>query len=310
MPAAARSAPNSSIRLLRIADIDVYLHWSWLLVALIELRVRDTTYTSQLWNVLEYVTLFGIVLMHEFGHALACRSVGGRADRILLWPLGGLAYVNPPQRPGALLWSIAAGPLVNVALLLPTVALAAWAVWLPDGRSDLQQYILMVGGMNAFMLVVNLLPIYPLDGGQIVRALLWFVVGQTRSLRIAAGIGFVGAAVVLAWALLWEDVWLLVLGIFGASQSINGLRAARHQAALLAMPRRSEARCPSCGESPLVGRFWTCPCGEAFDTFERRATCPACTRVFETTECTFCSMGRPLGDWLPEPSPASLVPPL
>ena len=63
------------------------------------------------------------MLTHEFGHALACRSVGGTADNIMLWPLGGVAYVNPPQRPGATLWSIAAGPLVNVALALPlTVA--------------------------------------------------------------------------------------------------------------------------------------------------------------------------------------------
>ena len=54
---------------------------------------------------------------HEFGHALACRQVGGSANQIILWPLGGVAYVNPPQRPGATLWSIAAGPLVNVALL-------------------------------------------------------------------------------------------------------------------------------------------------------------------------------------------------
>ena len=47
---------------------------------------------------------------------MACRQVGGTADHILLWPFGGVAYVNPPQRPGAMLWSIAAGPLVNVAL--------------------------------------------------------------------------------------------------------------------------------------------------------------------------------------------------
>ena len=55
--------------------------------------------------------------MHEFGHALACRQVGGKANQIMLWPLGGVAYVSPPQRPGAMLWSIAAGPLVNVVLV-------------------------------------------------------------------------------------------------------------------------------------------------------------------------------------------------
>src|SRR5205823_4575722 len=72
-------------------------------------------------RLLEYVSVFVIVLMHEFGHALACRQVGGIANRIVLWPLGGIAFVDPPRRPGAYLWSIAAGPLVNV-ILLPVLA--------------------------------------------------------------------------------------------------------------------------------------------------------------------------------------------
>ena len=77
---------------------------------------RARQYSSLFWNALEYLALFAIVLLHEFGHALACRQVGGRAEQIVLWPLGGVAYVDPPQRPGATLWSIAAGPLVNVVL--------------------------------------------------------------------------------------------------------------------------------------------------------------------------------------------------
>src|SRR5579864_5360255 len=67
-----------------------------------------------------------VVLLHEYGHALACRQVGGTADRIVLWPLGGVAYVNPPPRAAATLWSIAAGPLVNVALLVILSVLGAW----------------------------------------------------------------------------------------------------------------------------------------------------------------------------------------
>ena len=56
------------------------------------------------------------MLLHEFGHALACRQTGGHADTIVLGPLGGIAFVQPPPRPGAYLWSLAAGPLVNVIL--------------------------------------------------------------------------------------------------------------------------------------------------------------------------------------------------
>lgn len=129
---------QGAFRLFRVAGIDVLLHWSWFVVAIIEIQGRRRSYSSPLWNVLEYLALFLIVLTHEFGHALACRQVGGKADRILLWPFGGVAYVNPPQRPGATLWSIAAGPLVNV-VLLPVLFAAfsfvrsnGWAYLHPD----------------------------------------------------------------------------------------------------------------------------------------------------------------------------------
>ena len=100
---------QGSFRLFRFAGIEVYLHWSWFLIALYGISIRAGRYSTLIWPVLEYLALFVIVLVHEFGHALACRQVGGQANQIVLWPLGGMAYVNPPQRPGAMLWSIAAG---------------------------------------------------------------------------------------------------------------------------------------------------------------------------------------------------------
>src|ERR1700688_3355509 len=102
------TARQGTIRLFRFSGIDVFLHWSWLLVAAYEIQTRKGSYSSITWNVLEYLALFLTVMIHEFGHALACRQVGGRADQIVLWPLGGVAYVDPPPRPSATLWSIAA----------------------------------------------------------------------------------------------------------------------------------------------------------------------------------------------------------
>src|SRR5215469_9955891 len=123
---------QGSIRLFQFSGIDVYLHWCWFLVAVFEIQSRAGRYSSIAWNIAEYLALFLIVLAHEFGHALACRQVGGRANQIVLWPLGGVAYVAPPPRPGATLWSIAAGPLVNVALAPPLTLMlvlggAGWA---------------------------------------------------------------------------------------------------------------------------------------------------------------------------------------
>ena len=78
---------QGSIRLFRFSGIDVFLHWSWFVVAIYEIQGRTGRYTSVTWNVLEYLGLFLIVLTHEFGHALACRQVGGNANRIVLWRL-------------------------------------------------------------------------------------------------------------------------------------------------------------------------------------------------------------------------------
>src|SRR5207253_11015169 len=120
--------PNSrkgSFQLFRFAGIDVFLHWSWFVVAAFEISARGRRYPSIAWNIAEYLALFLIVTLHEYGHALACRQVGGTANQIVLWPMGGVAYVDPPPRPGATLWSIVAGPLVNL-VLLPLLSLLGW----------------------------------------------------------------------------------------------------------------------------------------------------------------------------------------
>src|SRR5213596_653527 len=171
------SMRQGSIHLFRIAGVDVFLHWSWFLVAAFEISGRTRTYSSLSWNILEYLALFSIVLMHEFGHALACRQVGGIANRIVLWPLGGIAFVDPPRRPGAYLWSIAAGPLVNV-ILLPVLAFVSMMAQASLPGTDVAVFFRDLNFINAVLLGFNLLPVFPLDGGQIVRGLLWFPFGE------------------------------------------------------------------------------------------------------------------------------------
>src|ERR1700675_2322118 len=152
---------QGSIRLFRFAEIDVFLHWSWFLLAFYEINARKGRYSSIGWNVAEYLALFLIVTLHEFGHSLACRQVGGQANQIVLWPLGGVAYVNPPQRPGATLWSIAAGPLVNVVLapLLYAAAKASDAAGWAQSMPDANQFLWTVFFINAGLLLFNILPI-------------------------------------------------------------------------------------------------------------------------------------------------------
>jgi Zn-dependent protease len=201
------TAPQGSFRLFRFAGIDIYLHWLWFLVAYLQIVERPHAYSSLGWNVAEYLGLFGIVLLHEFGHSFATRQVGGTADTILLWPLGGVAYVRPPQRPGAELWSIAAGPLVNVVffVILTVVQRLPFFAAQPI---DVQLLVRNVWAINLGLLLFNLLPVYPLDGGQILRSLLWFVFGPIRSLLYATTFGLIGIVALVGCFIYWRSLSL------------------------------------------------------------------------------------------------------
>jgi Zn-dependent protease len=291
---------KGSIRLFRLWGIDVYLHWSWFILAFYSISTRIPFYHSPVWGALEYLSLFLIVLMHEFGHALACRQVGGSANEIVLWPFGGVAYVAPPQRPGATLWSIAAGPLVNVALVPVTLVLlyldnrSGWITQAPD----LHAYVRAVTFINGLLLAFNLLPVYPLDGGQILRALLWFPLGKARSLFVATVIGFLGGAAFVALALRWQSLWTGFIALFLLSYCWRSFQQARALLKVEKLPRRPEFACPVCRTSPPIGRYWRCQqCGQPFDMFEDGAVCPHCSASYPTTVCPDCGSARPLRSW-------------
>ena len=289
----------------RIAGIDLYLHWSWFVVAVYEIGSRATVYSTPIWMVLEYLTLFGIVLLHEMGHALACRQVGGQANLIVLWPLGGVAYVAPPQRPGATLWSIAAGPLVNVALM--PVLYMLWKLNTPMDPlapvPDVFKYFERIWYTNCVLLAFNLLPIYPLDGGQIVRSLLWFVVGRAHSLLVASMLGFVGVAGLIGLAVWLQSIWIGIMAGFvflncgrGLRQSLALVRAAR-------VPRRAGYACPDCQAAPPLGAYWHCGgCQQPFDAFAEQGICPHCGAIYEKLGCLDCGSLHPIGEWTLPPS--------
>jgi Zn-dependent protease len=301
-PQASARRQGGSFRLFRLWGVNVYLHWTWLLVAVFAVQLRRDVYSSPIWPIAEYLTLFAIVLMHEFGHALACRSVGGVAERIVLWPLGGVAFVNPPPRPGPLLWSIVAGPLVNVLLVPVTIIL--W-IATQSTSGDLRQYVQMIALINGVLLVFNLLPIYPLDGGQILRSLLWFIIGRARSLLVAAIIGLVGAAAILVLALFIGDWWLTILAAFGALQSWRGLKQAQLLQRMLVGPRHIDFACPHCHQPPPIGAFWRCDhCQTDIDAFIHTSACPACGHPSDITPCPTCGVASPPWAWAPPVYPA------
>ena len=294
------SGRQGSIHLFRLAEVDVFLHWSWFLVAVFEINARAKSYSSISWNVLEYLALFLIVLLHEYGHALACRSVGGLANRIVLWPLGGVAFVNPPPRAGATLWSIAAGPLVNVVLFPVLLLLSRLSRVLDSANtiSDPHALLRAIFYINFGLLFFNLLPIYPLDGGQILRSLLWFVLGRARSLMASAVFGLLGAAAFILYAVREASGWLVILAAFILLNCMAGIKQARTLSRMAKLPRREGFACPFCKSAPPLGELWKChQCLVAFDTFQTNATCPQCSTQCPVTMCFDCGRPSPMSEW-------------
>lgn len=296
------SLQQGSIKLFRFAGIQVYLHWSWFLVAAYSISERRDRYDGLLYALAEYLVLFGIVLMHEFGHSLACRQVGGRSEQIVLWPLGGIAFVQPPHRPGAVLWSIAAGPLVNLVLVPVTWFFWSWCETseLAASSLDLPRFAAAVFIINAGLLVFNLLPVYPLDGGQILQSCLWYVLGYARSLFVASILGFAGVAgiVALSYYLDPGSLWTIVIAVFLGSRCWQSFTHARERLAFERRPRNTLYSCPACHAAPLDRLAIKCgACGQPFEPFGSRGVCPACGVVHPDIRCLDCGEMGPIEAW-------------
>lgn len=221
--------------------------------------------------------LFVIILLHEFGHCFAARKVGGDAREILLWPLGGLAFVSTPRRPFPTLVAAAGGPLVNVVICGATgallLALSRGQFSLPlnplipfggDYFFNDASFQLIAGNSLAYyiwwiyitswtLLFFNLLPIFPLDGGRILQSLLWMKLDYYRSMDFACRTGMIGA-VILGLIGLGNFSFLLMIiaysGFMTCYQTRMNLREyadaaweeARYDAPRNANPRTRNAR--------------------------------------------------------------------
>lgn len=171
--------------------------------------------SGALFGALASLLLFACVLLHELGHSLTARAFGIHTRQILLMPLGGIAELEgKPKRPLHDLVISLAGPAVNVTIAVVLfVALGAS----PDPGAMAAPSLATLGLVllmgNIGLAGFNLLPFYPLDGGRALRALLAHRLGEDRSLRVAAGIGQVGAVALGLWAVFSGHVLLAAIAV-------------------------------------------------------------------------------------------------
>jgi stage IV sporulation protein FB len=232
---------SGSLPLFTFSGIRVRMHASMLVFIGLTLLLSGIRGGLGVQNAVVSMTiLFNSVLLHEFGHCFACRWVGGDASDILMWPLGGLASLDPPHRPLPSFISTAGGPAVNLGICIITGA--ALGVlnhsinaipWFPFRNGLLTYvpydwttyYLWWIFLVNYALLVFNLLMVfYPFDGGRMVQEILWAFVGYYRSMQIAVVTGIIGAAVVLMIGFATWSLFLILIAGFGLMACIQQRR--------------------------------------------------------------------------------------
>ena len=217
---------SSGIPLGRYFGINVRLHFTFLLYVFYRL-----SNTGDLSLALAYIIgLYGCILLHEFGHALAARWCDGEANDILLWPLGGLAMCRPAWNPTAHLITSAAGPFVTLVLAI-LFSIGAAMVRPLAQNSVVMIYLFwflrQMAILNVGLLLFNLVPAFPMDGGRILRDTLWHWMSAEVATRIAVwtsrlialtviGLIFVPAGVWLSAAESGTPSWALAVPLFCA----------------------------------------------------------------------------------------------
>jgi Zn-dependent protease/CBS domain-containing protein len=186
---------KGSLRIGRFAGINVYIHWTFLLLIGYVLFYfgAGKPLSVALRGVLFVLTVFGCVLLHEFGHALTAKRYGIQTHDITMLPIGGVARLERmPREPRQELLVAAAGPAVNLViagLLLVLLMVVYRRIELSDSLNTRGSFWLHLLIANFVLVVFNLIPAFPMDGGRMLRALLATKLDYARATTIAARIG-------------------------------------------------------------------------------------------------------------------------
>ena len=222
---------SGRVFLFRFWRVDVYAHASLLVLSVLVLLFGSPFGATPLDRFIFVVILFGIILLHEFGHISGARISGGEASHVELTPLGGLAFTAPAKGPRPTLITVICGPLVNVVIcLICGAALYFLTGWIRIGPFDIGGwesrpewfsptwlnvafYLFYIYTVSYYLLLFNMLPIFPLDGGRTLQAVLWFRLSYYRSMLFTAAFGMVGAVLLFMWGLAVTSLLMALIAV-------------------------------------------------------------------------------------------------
>ncbi|MEA1925361.1 MAG: site-2 protease family protein [Candidatus Altiarchaeota archaeon] len=242
---------RSSYRIFRVFGISVELHITFilLLVLLLGYGWLSDGLVSGIKLVVLFIVLFAVVLFHELAHSSVALLWGVNVPRITLLPIGGAAHVEIPEKPHMELIMAVAGPLFNVVfaffcLVFLVLVFPVSELFPPWDILEMAEVIFTLEGLLKFLLhinvvlaVFNLLPIFPMDGGRVFRAILALFMDYTRATTIAANVGQYLSLLLVFGGVLSLNPLILLIGVLiymAAGQELKVVKL-RHALAGLSM---------------------------------------------------------------------------
>ena len=223
-----------SFKIAKLAGIDIFIHFTFFIlltwVAFIEWKLNGSIGAS-FSGIAFILAIFGCVVLHELGHALAAKRYGIRTKDIILLPIGGVARLEKmPTQPIQELWVALAGPAVNVVIAaLLAVCLGIINILTPGNQIMMATaaFVERIIGVNIFLILFNMVPAFPMDGGRVLRALLATRLAYARATQISASLA---QAIALLFGIigLFYNPILLLIAFFvwmGAAQESRMIRA-------------------------------------------------------------------------------------
>ncbi|MBC2594829.1 site-2 protease family protein [Ruficoccus amylovorans] len=259
-----------SIKLFRLFGIRVEVHASFLLLLIL---VGMWGYDAAGWpgvagGMVYTLFIFASVLLHEYGHCFAARRYGVKIPRILLLPIGGMAqFSHIPREPGRELVITLAGPLMNfliAGVLFAVLGSSGGYLFYNPFSLHPREFLTMLMIWNLAMGIFNLLPIFPMDGGRILRALLVLKFDYLTATRLAVHTGKVLGVIAIAAAAFYLQspltVALFAFILIGGEVEFRQLRNTESYAGLtisdVTLPARPEEIFPLTSQTPILQAGW------------------------------------------------------